>query len=269
ACTGEKSASGQKVSGVKTPQQNSTPSPGKHREKAVAVRDGAPGNIVVENNLLGGSEDAQAAWLRQHGVDMATCSDNPTGTACQKAMNERDAVGLALATGSVALLPGGAQAMWGLGAGVNTGAQYAEDGKVNPVNSVVAGWTNVVSMGNGFWGTVGWNAAGGALTNQINGDNPLTGAITNGLGSAGGYWGGKLISSGTNAAGKWLTGGWDPKFNPDLLKYSEVKGQLGISKEMLPSKLPGIIGNTGSSLSSEYGSGVTQEIIKEVKKDGK
>jgi hypothetical protein len=35
---------------------------------------------------------------------------------------------------------------------------------------------------------VGWNAAGGALTNQINGDNPLTGAITNGLGSAGGYW---------------------------------------------------------------------------------
>jgi hypothetical protein len=47
ACTGEKSASGQKVSGVKTHQQNSTPSPGKHREKAVAVRDGAPGNIVV------------------------------------------------------------------------------------------------------------------------------------------------------------------------------------------------------------------------------
>ncbi|MBV5097651.1 hypothetical protein JZ788_18630, partial [Enterobacteriaceae bacterium YMB-R21] len=52
ACTGEKSASGQKVSGVKTPQQNSTPSPGKHREKAVAVRDGAPGNIVSENNSL-------------------------------------------------------------------------------------------------------------------------------------------------------------------------------------------------------------------------
>jgi hypothetical protein len=51
ACTGEKSASGQKVSGVKTPQQNSTPSPGKHREKAVAVRDGAPGNIVSENKL--------------------------------------------------------------------------------------------------------------------------------------------------------------------------------------------------------------------------
>ena len=129
--------------------------------------------FIVGNNLLGGSEDAQAAWIRQHGVDMATCSDNPTGPACQKAKNERDAAGLALATGSVALLPGGAQAMWGLGAGVNAGAQYAEDGKVNPVNSIVAGWINVASMGNDLWGTVGWNAAGGALTKKHDKENSL------------------------------------------------------------------------------------------------
>jgi filamentous hemagglutinin len=56
ACTGEKSVSGQKVSGVKTHQQNSLLTHGKHREKAVAVRDGAPGNIVVENNSLSGLE---------------------------------------------------------------------------------------------------------------------------------------------------------------------------------------------------------------------
>lgn len=36
---------------------------------------------------------------------MATCTENSSGAACQKAMNERDAVGLALATGTVALLP--------------------------------------------------------------------------------------------------------------------------------------------------------------------
>nr|WP_249935527.1 hypothetical protein [Citrobacter sp. wls615] len=54
---------------------------------------------------------------RQHGIDMASCSDNAGGAACQKVINERDAVGLALATGAVALLPGSAQAMWGLGAG--------------------------------------------------------------------------------------------------------------------------------------------------------
>ncbi|MDA8517825.1 hypothetical protein [Citrobacter sp. Igbk 16] len=50
---------------------------------------------------------------------MASCSDNPGGAVCQKAMNERDAVGLALATGTVALLPGSTQVMWGLGAGAN------------------------------------------------------------------------------------------------------------------------------------------------------
>lgn len=150
----------------------------------------------------------------------------------------------------------------GVGRRVNAGAQYAEDGKVNPVNSAVAGWINVASIGNGLWGTVGWNAAGGALTSQINGDNPLTGAITNGLGSAGGYWGGKLISSGINAAGKWLTGGWDPKFNPDLLKYTEIKGQLGISKEMLPGKIPGNMGNIGASVISEGGGKGAEQVIK-------
>ncbi|MFK0591403.1 VENN motif pre-toxin domain-containing protein, partial [Escherichia coli] len=46
------------------------------------------GKNAVENNLLGGSEDAQAAWIRQHGIDMATCAENPSGAACQKAMNE-------------------------------------------------------------------------------------------------------------------------------------------------------------------------------------
>lgn len=43
-----------------------------------------------------------------------------------------------------------------------------------------------------------------------------------------------------NTAGKWITGGWNPKFDPTLLKYTEVKGQLGISKEMVPSKIPGL-----------------------------
>ncbi|WP_181566650.1 VENN motif pre-toxin domain-containing protein, partial [Escherichia coli] len=36
-----------------------------------------------------------AGGLRQHGIDMATCTENSSGAACQKAMNERDAVGLA------------------------------------------------------------------------------------------------------------------------------------------------------------------------------
>lgn len=70
---------------------------------------------------------------------MATCSDNPGGAACQKAINERDAVGLALATGTVALLPGSAQAMWGLGAGANAGIGYLADGTIDPASVVIVG----------------------------------------------------------------------------------------------------------------------------------
>jgi hypothetical protein len=85
---------------------------------------------------------------------MASCSDNPGGAACQEAINERDAVGLALATSTVALFPGSAQAMWGLGAGANAGIGYLADGSVDPSSAVVAGWVNVFSMGNRVVGTV-------------------------------------------------------------------------------------------------------------------
>ena len=69
-----------------------------------------------------------------------------------------------------------------------------------------------------------------------------------------------------NTTGKLVTGGWDPKFNPELLKYTEIKGQLGISKEMLPSKIPGAIGNVSGSSSSEYAGYEAQKIIDKVKK---
>ncbi|WP_243578613.1 VENN motif pre-toxin domain-containing protein, partial [Escherichia coli] len=49
---------------------------------AGAAAGAGAGKNVVENNLLGGSEDAQAAWIRQHGIDMATCAENPSGAAC-------------------------------------------------------------------------------------------------------------------------------------------------------------------------------------------
>ena len=210
------------------------------------------GKNAVENNLMGGSEDAQAAWIRQHGIDMASCSDNPGGAACQEAINERDAVGLALATGTVALLPGSAQAMWGLGAGANAGIGYLADGSVDPSSAVVAGWVNVFSMGNRVVGTVGWNAAGGAFGNWIDNKDPLSGAIINGAGSGIGYGIGKGLSWGVNAGANWWKGGWDPKFNPALQKYTEVKGDFGISKEITPSQIPSIAGDVAASFASEY-----------------
>ncbi|EIG1703946.1 hemagglutinin repeat-containing protein [Escherichia coli] len=235
-----------------------------------AVAGAQSGKTTVENNLLGGSEDAQAAWIRQHGIDMATCAENPSGAACQKAMNERDAVGLALATGTVALLPGSAQAMWGLGASANAGISYLADGTVDPANAAIAGWVNVFSMGNGLAGTVGWNAAGGALGNWIDNKDPLSGAISNGIGSAAGYGIGKGVTWGTdkitNAVGKWVTNGWDPKYDPTWIKYAEVNRNDIIREGMKPSNVPGTAGDIGGSIGSELGGKVTDKVSEELKK---
>ncbi|OVY92403.1 contact-dependent inhibition toxin CdiA [Yersinia pestis] len=227
---------------------------------ADALAGGQAGKNAVENNLLGGNEFTHTQFVQKHGADVLSCADNPSNAACQRGIAENKAYIAALATGSVALLPGSSQAMWALGAGTNAGMQYADNGKINPVNSVAAGWINVITMGQGWKGTIAWNAAGGALINAINGGDPLTGAITNGTGAGFGYGvGNYVVKPAANTLGKWITGGWNPKFDPNLLKYAEVKGQLGISKEMLPSKIPSAVGNAGGSLSSEFGSSLIQQ----------
>ncbi|EEW6419266.1 filamentous hemagglutinin, partial [Escherichia coli] len=236
---------------------------------ASAVAGAQSGKTTVENNLLGGSELLQTEKAKEHGADVLSCSENPSGEACKRGQAENKAYAAALATGSVALLPGSAQAMWLLGAGTNAGMQYADSGEINPVNSVAAGWINVITMGQGWKGTIAWNAAGGALTNAINGDDPLTGSITNGAGAGFGYGvGNYVVKPVANTAGKWITGGWNPKFDPTLLKYTEVKGQLGISKEMVPSKIPGAAGNMGASITSEMTGTELQKVINDKLKKG-
>ncbi|ENO2037961.1 contact-dependent inhibition effector tRNA nuclease [Escherichia coli] len=236
---------------------------------ASAVAGAQSGKTTVENNLLGGSELLQTEKAKEHGADVLSCSENPSGEACKRGQAENKAYAAALATGSVALLPGSAQTMWLLGAGTNAGMQYADSGEINPVNSVAAGWINAITMGQGWKGTIAWNAAGGALTNAINGDDPLTGSITNGAGAGVGYGvGNYVVKPVANTAGKWITGGWNPKFDPTLLKYTEVKGQLGISKEMVPSKIPGAAGNMGASITSEMTGTELQKVINDKLKKG-
>ncbi len=216
-----------------------------------AVAGGLAGKNAAENNLLGGSEDAQAAWIRQHGIDMATCADNPSGAACQKAMNERDAVGVALATSTVALLPGSAQAMWGLGASANAGISYLADGTIDPANAAIAGWVNVISMGNGLAGTVGWNAAGGAFGNWLDGKDPLSGAAMNGGTSAIGYGVGKVIQ-----------GPLEKVINPNWKNWEWLDVGMGISKPLPLNPTPGIAGNIGSSIGSEGSGTIIQDQLK-------
>ncbi|MBS9444527.1 hypothetical protein EAE89_23640, partial [Photorhabdus heterorhabditis] len=130
-------------------------------------------------------------------------------------------------------------------------------------DAIFAYWTGAFTANTGLWGTIAWNAGMGAASSYVKGDDPLKGGIISGIGASVGYGVGKYAASGTNAIGKWITGGWDPKFNPNLLKYSEVKGQLGISKEMSPSKIPGVVGNVGSSVATEI---TNDQISKGVKK---
>ncbi|WP_199783913.1 Tat pathway signal sequence [Cronobacter dublinensis] len=196
---------------------------------------------------------------------MASCADAPSSASCQKAKNERDAVGLALATGSVAFLPGNAQVMWGLGATANAGIGYMADGTIDPANAAIAGWVNVFSMGNSLLGTIDWNAAGGALGNWLDDKDPLSGAISNGTGAAFGYGLGKGLSWATNTGTNWWKGGWDPKYNAALRAYTEFKGDFGISKEMPPSNIPGFFGDVGSSVSSETTGKGAEAVVNKVK----
>ena len=142
--------------------------------------------------------------------------------------------------------------MWALGAGANAGIGSMVDSSVDPENAIIAGWVNVITMGQGWKGTVGWNAAGGALGNWIDDKDPLSGALINGAGSGIGYGIGKGISWGVNTGANWRKGCWDPKFNAELRSVTEVKGDYGLSKEMKPSRVPGIAGDVAASFSSEY-----------------
>ncbi|EET9522176.1 VENN motif pre-toxin domain-containing protein, partial [Escherichia coli] len=224
------------------------------------------GKNAAENNLVGGTESEQSKAAQMHGADVLSCNDAPGGEACKRGEAANKAYAGALATGSVALLPGGAQAMWGLGAGANAGVSYLTDGTIDPTTAIIGGWVNVISAGNGVVGTVGWNATGGALGNWLEGKAPTSGALINGAGSAIGYGIGKGLSWGINSGANWLKDGWDPKFNPTLQKYTDIKGELGLSKEMTPSRIPGIAGDVSASFASEYEGKKIESYIPEVKK---
>ncbi|WP_244319973.1 VENN motif pre-toxin domain-containing protein [Enterobacter cancerogenus] len=215
---------------------------------ASAIAGAQAGKSVVENNLMAGSEDAQVMWLQQHGTDMATCSDNPSGAACQKAQNEANAVAFAMASAGLIYLPGGMQVTAGIGGVANAGIQYALTGDINPTDVLIASYVGAFTANTGGWGTVGWNAAGGATSNYLKGDDPLSGA---GWGAAVGYGiGNKIVSPAL-----------DKVFNPTWKNYSWVDMGMGISKSLPPSPVPGMAGTATSSFATETtGQGIPKSI---------
>ena len=90
---------------------------------------------------------------------------------------------------------------------------------------------------------MGWNAAGGATSNYIKGDDPLAGAGWGATGSAFDYGVGKYL----------IKTPLDVLRNPTWKNYEWVDIGMGISQPMQLSPLPGIAGNSGAALATESG----------------
>ncbi|MDU4092036.1 MAG: VENN motif pre-toxin domain-containing protein, partial [Pantoea sp.] len=149
---------------------------------ADAVAGAQIGKNAAENNALGAMAGSGLGfWLGK----------TPGATAEDKAKMASDiAKGNAIVSAELAgtvglgVLPKGAQVTAVIGGGANTIIQYIVNGEVNYTDALIASWVGAATSNTGLSGTVGWNAAGGATSNYIKGDDPLSGAIISG-GSAG------------------------------------------------------------------------------------
>ncbi|WP_265910032.1 hypothetical protein, partial [Erwinia billingiae] len=154
-------------------------------------------------------------------------------------------------TVGLGVLPGGAQIAAGIGGGANALIQYAVDGKVNYTDALIASWVSAATGNSKLVGTVIWNAAGGATSSYIKGDDPLTGAITSGGAASIGY-----------SVGKVIQGPLEKVINPNWKSWEWVEVGMGVSKALPLSPVPGIAGNIGSSVGSEASNILIQEQLK-------
>ena len=216
---------------------------------ADAVAGAQGGKNAVENNSLGAMAGSDLGfWLGK--TQDATTEDKAklAGDIAQG-----NAIVSAELAGTVGLgvLPKGAQITAVIGGGANTIIQYVINGEVNYTDALIASWVGAATSNTGLLGTVGWNAAGGATSNYIKGDDPLSGAIISG-GSAG-------IGYGLGLAVK---GPLDKVINPNWKNWEWVEMGMGISKPLPLNPFPGVAGNIGSSIGSESSNAIIQEQIK-------
>lgn len=128
----------------------------------------------------------------------------------------------------------------GIGGTANAAIQYAINGTVNPTDVLIASYVGAFTAETGFIGTVGWNAAGGATSNSLKGDDPLTGAGWGAAGSAFGYGMGKAVQIPL-----------DKVLNPAWKNWEWVDIGMGISKPISLSPVPGMAGTAISSFATE------------------
>ncbi|MEN3755073.1 hypothetical protein ABC733_27745 [Mangrovibacter sp. SLW1] len=115
--------------------------------------------------------ESPRTWRR-----VLSCADNPGSASCQRRIAENKAYASAFATAGLIYLPGGMQVTPWIGGTANAGIQYIINGTVNPTDVLIASYVGAFTANTGFYGTLGWNAAGGATSNWLKGDDLLTGA---------------------------------------------------------------------------------------------
>ncbi|OEL92604.1 hypothetical protein BHF15_16400 [Escherichia coli] len=203
-------------------------------------------------SLTAGGRITQQNEKLTAGRDVTLAAKNITQDTASQINAARDIVTVASDTLTTqGQIPRSAQAMWALGAGANAGIGSMVDSSVDPENAIIAGWVNVITMGQGWKGTVGWNAAGGAFGNWLDGKDPLSGAAMSGGTSAIGYGVGKVVQ-----------GPLEKVINPNWKNWEWLNVGMGISKPLPLNPTPGIAGNIGSSIGSEGSGAIIQEQLK-------
>lgn len=211
---------------------------------ADAVAGAQAGKNAVENNALGSvlavanKQKPGTAANYESGTQEAireACSGG-TPVSCETAMA---AVGSIIAW---PLLPEIAATTSLVGAGANAGVGYLVNVEVNPNDVILGYWTGALTAGTGLWGTVAVNAGSGATSSWLKGDDPLKGGAISGAASGLGYGVGKLVElpldKVLNPMKPWKDWIW-------------VDVGMGISKPLPLDPLPGMVGNAGSSLTTE------------------
>ncbi|MWN32742.1 hypothetical protein GQ595_10005 [Gilliamella sp. Pra-s54] len=217
----------------------------------------AVGKNTVENNAISGQFVGKTdEEIKKMLHAQSNCENDRKGCELVGTI----VIGAILAPVAIILLPEEAIIGGLLSGTASIGGQYYfnEDDSINWTDVGIASGVGAVTggVGTGFWGTVGWNAARGALSNQLDGKDPVTGAIIGAGSSTIGY-----------GVGKYAEKGLRPIFNPAANKYIHEtnKGFLGITGHYTESSIPAIGGNIADSILGT----MTENIIKEGFKDKK
>ncbi|CNH23222.1 adhesin [Yersinia aldovae] len=220
---------------------------------ADAVAGAQAGKNAVENNALralAAAEKARPGSIAQFEeakrAEIAEACSGGTPVSCQT-MIAAMGTGLALP-----LLPASALTAGSIGATANAGISYGLNGTVDPNDVLFAFWTGAFTANTGAVATIGWNAASGAASSYVKGDDPLAGGTISGIGSGLGYGFGKLVEI---PIGKAL--------NPNWKNWEWTDVGMGVSKPLPLSPLPSMAGNAGASGVTEV---LNDQAGKEVKK---